>query len=192
MPLLRYLVYDLLTHESTSNVPAATPIAEGIYAITSTGRESHLAYHITVPELGEVQKDLGLNEKGSYVLSVKNPTASGPANATLENGAEYPEHIMKKFRGLRWMPLEPELLDYVNTQFLIIGEGLGDTGRAREEQAKDKKDENKETPEEELERLDEEVSRTLRKWLSNHTNDYRIMTVFSISRAMMLSLQTWD
>lgn len=30
---------------------------------------------------------------------------------------------MKKFRGLRWMPLEPELLDYQNTQFLIIGEG---------------------------------------------------------------------
>lgn len=51
----------------TSVTPAATPFAEGIYAITSTGRESHLAYHITVPEqIGEVQKELGVHEKGSF------------------------------------------------------------------------------------------------------------------------------
>ena len=38
------------------------------YAITSTGRESHLAYHLTVPSsIGEIQKELGLNEKGRYV-----------------------------------------------------------------------------------------------------------------------------
>ena len=114
-----------------------------------------------MPELGEVQKDLGLNEKGSYVLSAKNPTTSGPANASLDNAADYPEHIMKKFRNLRWMPLEPELLDHERTQFLIIGEGLGDTENATVEQAKDKKDETKETPSEELEKLDEEVSLSL-------------------------------
>lgn len=54
------------------------------------------------------------------------------------------------------MPLEPELLNYENTQFLIIGEGLGDTGRATEEMSKDKKDDEKEKPEEELEKLGEE------------------------------------
>lgn len=54
----------------TSNTPAATPFAEGVYAITSTGRESHLAYFITVPEkIGEVQKELGVDEKGSFSTS---------------------------------------------------------------------------------------------------------------------------
>ena len=145
---------------STSHTPAATPFAEGVYAITSTGRESHLAYQITVPEkIGEIQTELGLNEKGSYVLSVKNPNAPGPANATLDDPAEYPEEIQKKFRNLRWMPLEPELLEYEHTQFLIIGEGLGELGKAMEEQSKDKRDEHKVKPVKEMERLEEEVSR---------------------------------
>jgi hypothetical protein len=56
---------------STRHTQAATPIAEGVYTISSTGRESHLAYHITLPDLGEVQKDIGLNEKGSYIVSAK-------------------------------------------------------------------------------------------------------------------------
>lgn len=142
----------------TSNVPAATPIAEGIYAITTTGRESHLAYHVTVPEIGEVQKDLGINEKGSYVLSVKNPTASGPANATLDNPAEYPESIMKDFRGLRWTPLKPEHLDYERTQFLLIGEGQGSVEQAVQESDKDKKEDNT-SPEDELNMLEEEDTR---------------------------------
>src|ERR1700712_4743040 len=101
-----------LTEQRTSNQPAATPFAEGIYALTSTGRESHLAYTITYPKIGEVQKEMGLHVKGSYVLSVKNPKAPGPANATIGNPADYPEDIQKKFRNLRWSPLEPEMLDY--------------------------------------------------------------------------------
>ena len=39
------------------HTPAATPIGEGVYAITETGRETHLAYILTIPsELGEVQQ----------------------------------------------------------------------------------------------------------------------------------------
>ncbi|KAH7369635.1 hypothetical protein BKA65DRAFT_544365 [Rhexocercosporidium sp. MPI-PUGE-AT-0058] len=141
----------------TSHTPSATPFAEGIYAITSTGRESHLAYHLTVPtSIGEVQKELGLNEKGSFVASAKNPNAPGPANATLDNPASYPEETQKKFRNLRWMPLEPALLDYQHTQFLIIGEGMGEMGKAVEEMSSDAKDNTKEKPVEELEKLEEE------------------------------------
>ncbi|KAK0114673.1 hypothetical protein ONS95_014158 [Cadophora gregata] len=141
----------------TSHTPSATPFAEGIYAITSTGRESHLAYHLTVPSsIGEIQKELGLNEKGSFVVSAKNPNAPGPANATLDNPASYPEDIQKKFRNLRWMPLEPELLNYKNTQFLIIGEGMGEMDKAVQELSKDAKDDTKEKPIEELEKLEEE------------------------------------
>ena len=118
--------------------------------------------------MGEIQKELGLSAKGSYVVSVKNPNAPGPANASLSNPAKYPENIQKKFRNLRWMPLEPELLGYENTQFLIIGEGLGDFGKAVEEQSKDEKDERKEKPVEEIEKLEEEVSARFaeeKKWI---------------------------
>ena len=39
------------------HTPAAAPIGEGVYAITQTGRETHLAYILTIPsDLGEVQQ----------------------------------------------------------------------------------------------------------------------------------------
>ncbi|CAG8950895.1 hypothetical protein HYFRA_00003112 [Hymenoscyphus fraxineus] len=142
--------------QGTTNVQPATPFAEGIYAITSTTRESHLAYHITVPEkVGEIQNELGLKQKGSFVVSAKNPE-TGNGNVGLENPAKYPEELQKKFRGLRWMPLIPELLEYENTQFLVIGEAAGNMDKALEEMKKDEKDETKEKPEEEVEKLVEE------------------------------------
>ena len=98
---------------------------------------------------------MGINEKGSYVVSVKNPTTPAPGNVSLPKGAEYPQSIMEKFRGLRWIPLEPELLDYENTQILIIGERSFE--KAVEEQEKDAKDVEKETPAEEIEKLEDEV-----------------------------------
>jgi hypothetical protein len=76
----------------TRHTPAATPVAEGVYAITSTGRESHLAYILTLPEkLGEVQREVGLKEKGSFIISTKNPQYPGPANARLPKSPDYPE-----------------------------------------------------------------------------------------------------
>jgi hypothetical protein len=138
---------------SPSVILATQPIVEAAYAITSNGRESHLAYYITRPSISdEFQIGHGLHHKGSFICSVKNPSAPGPANATLDTPAEYPEGIQKKFRNLRWMPLEPELLNYQNTQLLLIGEGEGGIGRVLVEQSKDAKYDEKEK-----EKLDEEV-----------------------------------
>ena len=76
----------------TRHTPAMAPLAEGVYAITSTGRESHLAYILTIPsEVTEVQLDLGLQQRGSFLISVKNPSYSGPANTNLPKGPEYPQ-----------------------------------------------------------------------------------------------------
>ena len=106
------------------HTPAATPVGEGVYAITKTGRETHLAYIITIPNnLEDVQKDIGLRQRGSYITSAKNPQSSGPANAQLPQSAKYPPEILKEFGGRGWMPLQPKLLDYENTQFLLIGHG---------------------------------------------------------------------
>ncbi|OJD25457.1 hypothetical protein ACJ73_03167 [Blastomyces percursus] len=106
----------------TTYTPAATPIAEGIYVITSKNRTSHLAYRLTVPsELGEVQKDIGLQERGSFIASAKNPEYGGPETARLPQGPDYPQNVQKEFDDLRWVPLRSEFLDFPNAQFLLIG-----------------------------------------------------------------------
>ncbi|KAI1488293.1 hypothetical protein F5X96DRAFT_646268 [Biscogniauxia mediterranea] len=135
--------------------PAATPAAEGIYAITTTGRESHLAYMITVPsELGEVQLELGLREKGSFIISTRNPQYEAPKGMALPSGPEYPKEVQDEFRALRWIPTQPKHLDYVNTQFLLIGETSG-IAKATEPQKEDQEND-KEEPREEMEKLEDE------------------------------------
>lgn len=139
----------------TSHSPAATPVAEGVYAITTTGRESHFAYMITIPsELGEVQKDVGIKEQGSFVVSAKNPKYPGPSNANLGKDPGYPQEIMDEFGDLRWMPLQPKLLDYVNTQFLLIGES-GGIGNALDGLPRDEK-QGFSAPKDEMEKLEGE------------------------------------
>lgn len=83
--------YDTKTAGSR-HTPAAAPIGEGVYAFTTTGRDSHLAYILTIPsEISEVQKDIGLQERGSFVVSAKNPQYSGPANTNLPQGPDFPQ-----------------------------------------------------------------------------------------------------
>ncbi|MCJ1310023.1 hypothetical protein MMC25_003684 [Agyrium rufum] len=140
----------------TRHTPAATPIAEGIYAITTQGRETHLAYILTIPsKVSEVQKDMGLNQQGSFVTSTKNPQYAGPANTNLPQGPDFPQEILDEFRSLRWAPLQPKYLDYENTQLLLIGSGVDDLSKATEQQPKDDKHD-KDTPLEEMERLERE------------------------------------
>ena len=143
----------------TRHTPEVTPLGEGVYAITSTGGgqgQTHLAYMLTIPsEIGEVQKDVGLAEKGSFVLSTKNPESSGPANATLPQTAEFSTEIQEQFRGRGWMPTEPKHLDYANAQVLLIGENFDSSGNL-DPAPKDEKNEAKETPQEELEKLEHE------------------------------------
>ncbi|KAI8945507.1 hypothetical protein F4801DRAFT_597836 [Xylaria longipes] len=139
----------------TRHTHAATPAAEGIYAITTTGRESHLAYMVTLPsELGEVQTELGLREKGSFIVSTRNPEYEAPRGTALPKGPDYPKEIQDEFRSRRWAPSQPHHLDHVNTQFLLIGESSG-IAKATEPQEEDEKG-GKEDPEEELEKLEDE------------------------------------
>lgn len=73
-------------------VSEARPYAEGVYAITSTKRTSHLAYVLTIPaELGEIQESFGIHQRGSWIVSSKNPKFPGPNFAQLPKGPEYPE-----------------------------------------------------------------------------------------------------
>jgi hypothetical protein len=74
--------------------PPAVPIGQGVYALTTTGRESHLAYMVTLPHrLGQVQTTLGLEEKGSWILSTRNPQYPAPNNTALPKGPEYSQEV---------------------------------------------------------------------------------------------------
>lgn len=74
------------------HIEEARPYAEGVYAITSTRRASHLAYMITIPsEIGEIQENFGLHQRGSFIVQSKNPKFPGPSFANLPKGPEYPE-----------------------------------------------------------------------------------------------------
>jgi hypothetical protein len=142
--------------QGTRHTPAVTPLAEGIYAFTSTGNDSHMAYVINIPsELGEVQKDFGLRERGSFVVSVKNPDKPPTSAAQQQNvpgGADYPKEIIDDFKGLRWAPLTPRLIDWDGATFLMIGE---DFAKATEGRPKDER-EGKDEPEKEIEKLEGE------------------------------------
>ena len=139
------------------HTPAATPIGEGVYAITHTGRDTHLAYILTIPdELEAVQKGVGLRKRGSYFTSAKNPESSSPANASLPQGADYPKEIIDEFHGRGWMPLQPKLLNYENSQFLIIGHGDDALEKATKAQDGEEEEPEVETPLEEVEKLEKE------------------------------------
>jgi hypothetical protein len=145
---------------ATGNQPShpITPIGEGVYAITTTGTrsESHLAYMLTIPQQpGQMQEDMGIRSKGSFVLSLKNPEAKGPSYATLDHPAEFPKDVIDDFRGRNWMPAQPKHLDYANAQLLMIGEPLDDS-HALQATSKDQSSDNKETPQEEIEKLEHE------------------------------------
>ncbi|KAJ5766930.1 uncharacterized protein N7511_004546 [Penicillium nucicola] len=133
----------------------ARPYAEGVYAITSTPRASHLAYILTIPaELGTVQEEFGLGERGSWLVQSKSPKYPGPPIGQLPEDPEYPPSVLDKFGDLRWVPLQPEFLDYPNAQFLMIGEAQNSLGKAATSQGE--KLPHEEEPGEELEKLEGE------------------------------------
>ncbi|KAF2218289.1 hypothetical protein BDZ85DRAFT_299655 [Elsinoe ampelina] len=142
----------------TRQTPPVTPVGEGVYAITSTGNrgETHLAYMLTVPkEPGELQADMGVASKSSFILSLKNPEVKGPANASLPQKPDFPKEFIEEFNNRSWMPVAPKHLDYPNAQMLMIGEDF-ESGHALEQTKKDENDDKKESPEEELEKLEHE------------------------------------
>ncbi|KAE8153993.1 esterase-like activity of phytase-domain-containing protein [Aspergillus avenaceus] len=138
------------------SVPEAKPYTEGVYAITSTKRASHLAYILTIPEnVGPLQEDFGLHARGSWIVQSKNPKYPGPSSAQLPKNPEYPESVREKFQDYRWVPLTPEFIDYPNAQFLMVGEATDDLGKAATAESDGKRPE-EEQPGEELEKLEEE------------------------------------
>ncbi|KAJ5153103.1 uncharacterized protein N7482_009581 [Penicillium canariense] len=136
-------------------IEEARPYAEGVYAITSTKRASHLAYVLTIPsDIGEIQENFGLHQRGSWIVQSKNPKFPGPSFAQLPKEPQYPESVLQKFGDLRWVPLEPDFIEYPNAQFLMIGEAQDHLGKAAT--AEGGKQPHEIEPGEELEKMEQE------------------------------------
>jgi hypothetical protein len=103
---------------------AAAPAGEGKYKIVKHDSHTELAYILELPEIpGPTQREFEIKKEASYIISVKNPEVNIPGFATVsEKKPEYPKHIKEKFGDRRWISIEdPQLLDYENTQVLLIG-----------------------------------------------------------------------
>ena len=105
---------------------AAAPAGEGKYSIVKHDGHTELAYLLELPqELGPTQKEFEIRKEASYIISVKNPVVNVPGFAAFSSARkpEYPKRLMEMFGDRRWMDVEnSELLDYKNTQLLLIGD----------------------------------------------------------------------
>ncbi|HET6800152.1 MAG TPA: DUF2795 domain-containing protein [Nitrososphaeraceae archaeon] len=103
---------------------AAAPAGEGKYKIVKHDNHTELAYLLELPEIpGPTQREFEIKKEASYIISVKNPEVNITGFATVsEKKPEYPKHIKEKFGDKRWISIEnPQLLNYENTQVLLIG-----------------------------------------------------------------------
>lgn len=108
----------------TRRLGAAVPAGEGKYSIVEHDGHTELAYLLEIPEEpGPAQKEFQINKEASYIISVKNPEIQVPGySAFLDNKPEYPKSLKEKFGNRRWVNIDdPHLLDYKNTQLLLIG-----------------------------------------------------------------------
>jgi hypothetical protein len=85
---------------------AAAPAGEGKYSIVKHDNHTELAYILELPEiLGPTQREFEIKKAFSE-----------------EKKPDYPKYIKEKFGDKRWISVdEPELLNYENTQLLLIG-----------------------------------------------------------------------
>jgi hypothetical protein len=103
---------------------AAAPAGEGKYSIVKHDNHTELAYVLELPEVpGPTQKEFEIKKEASYIISVKNPDIQVKGFAAFEKRKpEYPSSIKQKFGDRRWINVDdPDLLNYENTQVLLIG-----------------------------------------------------------------------
>src|SRR5918996_1002407 len=102
---------------------AAAPAGEGKYTIVKHDNHTELAYILELPEVpGPTQREFEIKKEASYIISVKNPDIKVPGFAASEKNPEYPKALKEKFADKRWINVdEPHLLNYENTQLLLIG-----------------------------------------------------------------------
>jgi hypothetical protein len=109
------------------HVTAAKPVGEGRYRLLRHSKHVELAYALELPRKpGPAQEEFEIRDEASYIISVKNPEVTVPGAPAVSRPPEYPPQLREKFGSHRWIDVDPELLDYENTQILLIAAHTGD------------------------------------------------------------------
>jgi len=103
--------------------PEAVLVAKGEYSVKFDGRQTILSYKLKQDNLlSQLKADLNIVNHGNYILSVKNPELNPPDNP--QKLPAYPSKLRKQFKDLHFIAANPiELINYVNTQVILIGAG---------------------------------------------------------------------
>src|ERR1700731_4872056 len=73
---------------------------------------------------GPVERELNIKREASYIIAVKNPETPSPLNSGLgrKQEAEFPKELQEKFRGRRFIPVDPaDFLNYEGAEIILIG-----------------------------------------------------------------------
>jgi DNA-directed RNA polymerase subunit H (RpoH/RPB5) len=120
------LTNELLSKEFREG-DMARPVGEGKYAIVDHNNHTELAFVLELPkELGEAQKELGIEKEASYIITVINPKIPRREEylPTTEEAPKYPESVLNDFSNdENFVPLSRNLkfIDYQNAQIILIG-----------------------------------------------------------------------
>ncbi|RPA73040.1 hypothetical protein BJ508DRAFT_244519 [Ascobolus immersus RN42] len=133
--------------KGTRTLAAAQAVASGVYSILkgSDDRSTHFAYILTSPtDLTSVTTEFGLHERGSFVISVRNPEfkPTAPQGVPVGKNVDMPTDLKEKFNGKRWTAVDREFLDVEGVQILWVGESgnvhvAGEEGKQEEAAKKD-------------------------------------------------------
>lgn len=105
---------------------AARPVGSGKYIIVKHQNHTEIAYVLETPkEPGDAQKELDIEKEASYILSVINPKNPAPTGfPSTEESPQYPEKVMKEFKeneNFVSLSSDTHLIDYLNSQVILIG-----------------------------------------------------------------------
>jgi hypothetical protein len=120
------LTKELLSKEFREG-DMARPVGEGKYAIVDHNKHTELAYVLELPkEIGEAQKELGIEKEASYIITVINPKIPKREEylPSTEDAPKYPESVLNDFNNdEKFVPLSRNLkfIDYQNAQIILIG-----------------------------------------------------------------------
>lgn len=112
------------------NLAPMRAVGEGKFILAHHKQHTHLLYQLRTPEeIGKVQEDFHLEEKGDYIISVKNPEQPTPLYVGLSSKekAHYPKTLQKKFGDKRFIPLAfPQFLRYEGTELILTNKKTPD------------------------------------------------------------------
>ena len=98
-------------------LPPARPAGDGVYVLARHGDHTHLAWVLEHPDrAGPLQRELGIDDEDSFIVSVKNPDYIERAGAP-----EYPPELLGRFQERKYLPLDPPaFLDHAGAELLFI------------------------------------------------------------------------